>query len=233
MRQLVAFCLDVVFPPVCVHCRRIGAPLCAACAAQMERVAEPICLHCGRHPVRQEEWSTDIPCPECRAKPRPLTQMRAALRYQEPASAAIHRFKYEGYFALGKPLAGLMIDAWPRWEQSPDLILPIPLHARRRRQRGYNQSELLARPLGEALRIPVDATLLHRTRHTIPQVGLGPDERHENVRGAFAADSGVAGRHVLLIDDVLTTGATIAAAAEALLAAGALGVAAYCLARVN
>lgn len=199
----------------------------------MERVVEPICPRCGRHPAQQDAWSADALCPECHASPRPLTQMRAALRYQEPASAAIHRFKYEGYFALGGSLAGLMIDAWPRWDASPDLILPIPLHARRRRQRGYNQSELLARPLGEALHIPVDAKLLQRTRHTIPQVGLGPEERHENVRGAFAADSGVAGRRVLLIDDVLTTGATMTAAAEALLAAGAVSVAAYCLARVN
>ena len=172
-------------------------------------------------------------CPECRANPRPLTQLRAALRYEEPTSDFIHRFKYEGYFALGEPLAGLMIAAWPCWSPLPDLILPIPLHARRRRRRGYNQSELLARPLGRALGIPVDTTSLRRTRHTVPQVGLGPDERQANVRGAFEAGGGVAGRHVLLIDDVLTTGATMAAAAEALLAAGATGVAAYCLARVN
>jgi ComF family protein len=159
--------------------------------------------------------------------------MRAALRYQEPTSDIIHRFKYEGYFALGRPLAALMIAAWPRWQSPPDLILPIPLHDRRRRQRGYNQSELLARPLGQALGIPVETASLRRTRPTIPQVGLGPDERRENVRGAFAAGPGVAGRRVLLIDDVLTTGATMSAAAEALLAAGAAGVAAYCLARVN
>jgi ComF family protein len=160
--------------------------------------------------------------------------MRAPLRYQEPTSSLIHRFKYEGYFALSRPLAQFMIAGWPAWEQPPDLILPIPLHPRRRRRRGYNQSELLARPLGQAMDIAVDASPLRRIRHTMPQVGLGPAERHDNVRGAFAADSAaLSGRHILLVDDVLTTGATMVAAAEALLAAGAASVAAYCLARVS
>lgn len=233
LRQLAAFCLDVVFPPVCVCCRRIGAPLCASCAAQLVRVDDMVCFRCGRVLEPGGEGAADLTCPECRANPRPLSQLRAALRYQEPTSDIIHRFKYEGYAALGRPLAGLMIAGWPRWQPAPTVILPIPLHPRRRRQRGYNQSELLARPLAQALGIPVDTTSLRRTRHTIPQVGLGPDERHENVRGAFAAGGAVAGQHVLLIDDVLTTGATMSAAAAALLAAGAAGVSAYCLARVN
>jgi ComF family protein len=159
--------------------------------------------------------------------------MRAALRYEEPTSQIIHRFKYEGYFALGEPLAGLMVAGWPAWEQPPDLLLPIPLHPRRRRRRGYNQSELLARPLGRDLSIQVDTTILARVRHTLPQVGLGPDERRHNVSGAFAASPAVQGRHVLLIDDVLTTGATLSAAAEAALRSGAASVSAYCLARVS
>lgn len=173
-------------------------------------------------------------CRECRAGGSPLRQMRAALRYQEPTSDLIHRFKYEGYFALGRPLARFLVEGWPAWEQPPDLILPIPLHPRRRRQRGYNQSELLAGPLGLAKSISVSAAALRRTRHTVPQVGLGPDERHDNVRGAFEADASiVAGHHCLLVDDVLTTGATMRAAAEAVLAAGAASVSAYCLARVS
>jgi ComF family protein len=160
--------------------------------------------------------------------------MRAPLRYAEPASRLIHRFKYEGLFALAEALSWVMITAWPNWEQPPDLILPIPLHPKRQRRRGYNQSELLARPLGRALGVPVDAVSLRRTRHTAPQVGLGPEERHSNVWGAFAADpTGVAGRHVLLVDDVLTTGATMRAAAGAVLSAGAADVSAYCLARVS
>lgn len=159
--------------------------------------------------------------------------MRGALRYQEPTSNLIHRFKYEGCFALAGPLASALIAAWPVWQQPPDLIIPIPLHPRRKRRRGYNQSELLAAPLARALGLPLNHRGLQRIRHTAPQVGLGPEERHDNVRGAFATADSLAGRHVLLIDDVLTTGATMRAAAEALLVAGVASVSAYCLARVN
>lgn len=159
--------------------------------------------------------------------------MRAPLQYQEPLSQVIHRFKYEGYFALAEPLAEFLIAGWPVWDQPPDLVVPIPLHPRRRRQRGYNQSELLARPLSRALAIDCDPAVLSRTRYTAPQVGLGPEARHDNVRGAFSARPVVDGCRVLLIDDVLTTGATMKSAAEALLTAGAAAVSAYCLARVS
>ena len=233
MRELTKFWLDVVFPPVCARCGRAGWILCPNCSATLPQTPAAICHRCGRIDETPDSLGPNSLCRECRAHPSPLVQMRAPLRYQEPTSTLIHRYKYEGYFALAGPLAQFLIAGWPVWEQPPDLILPIPLHARRRRQRGYNQSELLARPLARALGIAVDTAVLQRTRHTVPQVGLGPDERQANVRGAFEAGAAVTGRHVLLIDDVLTTGATMSAAAEALLAAGAAGVAAYCLARVN
>jgi ComF family protein len=160
--------------------------------------------------------------------------MRAPLRYEEPTSRLIHRLKYEGHFALGHPLARSLIAGWPAWRPIPDLIVPIPLHPRRRWRRGYNQSELLARPLAEAVGVAFSATALRRTRHTAPQVGLGPEARAANVQGAFAAaPEQVGGRVVLLVDDVLTTGATMRSAAEALLAAGAAAVSSYCLARVS
>jgi len=227
-RAVAGFCLDVAFPPVCAACGRLGALLCAACEARLAPVAGPICRRCGR--------ALEGPglCPTCAADPPPLRQMRAPLRYEEPTSRLIHSLKYEGYFALAEPLARRLIAGWPAWDQPPDLILPIPLHSRRQRRRGYNQSELLARPLARAVGIPFSAAALRRTRHTPPQVGLGPAARADNVKGAFAADpAAVGGRHVLLIDDVLTTGATMSAAAEALLAAGAASVSAYCLARVS
>jgi ComF family protein len=160
--------------------------------------------------------------------------MRAPLLYVEPTNRLIHRLKYEGYFALARPLSDFLIEGWPEWDQPPDLILPIPLHPRRQRRRGYNQSELLARPLAQRLGIQFSSAALRRTRHTVPQVGLGPIERADNVRGAFSADAQVvAGRRILLVDDVLTTGATMSAASEALLAAGTVAVSAYCLARVS
>ena len=232
-RRVGAFCLDVLFPPVCAGCGRVGVLLCPACAARLVPVVGPICSCCGRSLADESHGSADL-CHDCALTPLPLGQMRAPLRYAEPTSRLIHRLKYEGCFALGQPLAEALIAGWPCWPQPPDLIIPIPLHPRRRRQRGYNQSELLARPLAQAVGVAYSATALQRTRHTPPQVGLGPRARAANVRGAFtAAPDEAHGRAVILIDDVLTTGATMIAAAEALLAAGAASVSAYCLARVS
>jgi ComF family protein len=110
--------------------------------------------------------------------------------------------------------------------------MPIPLHARRLKTRGFNQSALLARHLAAEAGIPVDENALQRVRHTVPQVGLNPEERHRNVTGAFASDSAtVRHLHIVLVDDVFTTGATMRAAASSLIESGAATVSAYCLAR--
>jgi ComF family protein len=195
----------------------------------MAPVREPLCACCGR----QLEDGVRT-CPACAERSLPLAQVRAPLRYAEPTSTLIHQMKYEGFFALAAPLAEFMVIAWPRWEPAVDLLVPIPLHGRRQRRRGYNQSALLAHHLGRAVGVPVDAGALQRDRHTRPQVELNPQERQENVRGAFSAQPArVSGRVVLLIDDVFTTGATMSAAAEALIDVGARAVSGYCLARVH
>ena len=140
--------------------------------------------------------------------------------------------KYEGLFALAEPLAEMMVAAWPDWEPTPDEIVPIPLHQRRKRRRGFNQSSLLAIGVSDQVEISFNEQALMRTRHTVPQVDLSPARRLLNVRGAFTAVAHqVKGKQILLIDDVYTTGATMSAAAEALIASGARGVSAYCLAR--
>ena len=158
--------------------------------------------------------------------------MRAALLYAEPLSELIHKMKYEDMFALAGPLADLMLRSWPDWAQPIDLVVPIPLHPERRKKRGYNQSELLARRLGEEQNLPVSSNALARIRHTPPQVGLNGTERLMNVQGAFAAHAEVvSGKYILLIDDVFTTGATMSAAATALFSSGAAGVSGYCVAR--
>ena len=232
--RLLGFLLDVVFPPVCAGCGRVGSILCANCETRMAHVPEPICASCGRFKDMAIAQAVVELCHDCRADPPSLTQMRAALRYEEPTISIIHRMKYEGYFALAEPLARILAGGWPVWSTPPELVVPIPLHPRRRRQRGFNQSELLARSLAQAKGIAVNSAALQRTRNTVPQVGLGPEERKSNVQGAFSAEpESVRDRHVLLVDDVLTTGATMSAAAGALLAAGASRVSAYCLARVN
>jgi ComF family protein len=138
--------------------------------------------------------------------------------------------KFDGLFALARPLADLMAEAWPKWRHPFDLAAPIPLHPDRLKQRGFNQSKLLLDALVKRLNWPAEPAALKRSRSTRPQVELGGRERWENVRGAFTADRDlVAGQRILLVDDVSTSGATLAAAAEALLDAGAASVSAYCV----
>jgi ComF family protein len=151
--------------------------------------------------------------------------------FAHPVSKLIHNLKYNGAFALSKPLAQLMADAWSTWQMSIDLVLPIPLHAERERKRGYNQSTLLARDFCKMVNLPYAEDGLKRTRFTTPQVGLTAVARLKNVQNAFVANAGVVGKHILLIDDVCTTGATMAAAANALCDAGAQTVSGYCVAR--
>jgi ComF family protein len=219
--------LDLLFPPVCAACDTLGPLICDDCLAQMLKIYEPLCQRCGRSLL----YAAPV-CGKCMQPSFRLRQVRAPLAYEEPTARIIHRLKYEGLFALAKPLVQIMVASWPDWEINPDVIIPVPLHKQRRRRRGFNQSTLLAEHLGQKLAIPVDEKAMKRVKYTIPQIGLNPAERHENVRDAFAADSQkVNNKQILLIDDVYTTGATMSAAADSLLASGAAGVSAYCLAR--
>jgi ComF family protein len=172
-------------------------------------------------------------CLACAAHPLPLQQVRAAVLYTEPITPIIHKMKYNGMFALAQPLAHLMVAAWPRWQTPVDWVVPIPLHPEREKKRGYNQSALLARHFCQAVGLSPAPTLLRRVRHTQPQVELNGVERRTNVAGAFLANdnANLSGATILLVDDVYTTGATLSAAAHALLAAGAAAVSGYCLAR--
>lgn len=151
--------------------------------------------------------------------------------FEGAARDAIHALKYKGLFGVADPLAGLMAERFPRWSQDCEMVVAVPLHPERVRERGYNQATLLARRLCRRLELHMDEKALWRTRNTRPQIGLDRVQRRENVKGAFAADARVRGRRVLLVDDVCTTGATLAAAGEALLAQGAASVRGFCFAR--
>lgn len=225
VRNLAHSIIDLALPPVCAGCRQVGQMLCDDCLGKVSWIKEPICIRCGRPQLQPSKK-----CHSCRQLPLTLRHIRAASLHIEPVRIVLHKMKYEGLFALAKPLGEIMIRSWPLWQHDFDLILPIPLHSKRLQERGYNQSELLVNVLQEHFGWPGDPSSLTRHRHTRPQLGLTADERRANVLDAFIAKpSLVAGKRVLLVDDVCTTGSTLASAAQALKQAGARSVNAYCL----
>ena len=220
--------LDWVLPPRCGGCRRLGGWLCPRCLRAIRRLEEPLCPRCGRQLAFRHDWCS------CRRRMPHLARLRAAAAYEAPLSAAIHRFKYNGWRALAGPLASLLtarlaVDGLPASQ-----LVAVPLHGARQRQRGYNQSEELARALRARLGLPVPPGRLLRTRDTPPQVGLDRLRRRDNVAGAFAwSGPHGGGEPVLLIDDVVTTGATLEACAAALKLAGFGRISGITLARVS
>lgn len=221
--------IEFLFPTACAACGKLGPMICSQCRSRFCEIESPICIRCG-HPSP----NSVVSCISCRVEGFNLNQSRACFKYTEPLESIIKRYKYDGLHALAKPLGNMMAQKWPEWAQTPDMIVPIPLHVRRLRSRGFNQAQLLAHQLGATLGIGVNDLVLRRERNTKPQVDLSPIERKKNVQKAFQAKPGpVKGLKILLIDDVFTTGATMNSAADALLEAGAKSVSAYCLARAE
>jgi ComF family protein len=229
--------LDLLFPPRCAGCDRTGAHFCDRCVAGLAPIGAPSCVACGQS---LPGTSAHVRCADCRRAPLPLVAVRSAALYEEPLRTAIHRFKYRGRRAAGGRLSELLVapaetlgSTWPAAlaHDSTPLVVPVPLHARRERERGYNQAALLASPLAGALRWRFEPHALWRVKDTEPLVRLSARQRREAVRGAFAARRRLDGEHILLVDDVATTCSTLASAAGACLAAGAASVAAVTLAR--
>lgn len=226
--------LDLVFPPRCVHCGQSSQPggrLCLRCRELTTRLTPPWCQRCGQPGV------STATCPSCAHQTPALAGIRSALLFSGPVRPAIHALKYKQARDLAQPLVELMLPSWRYLPQAVDAITPVPLHPARQRERGYNQSQLLAAILGPAVGVAVDDQILERTRHTAPQVTLNAQARRQNVAEAFSIRPDRAqqalGRRFVLIDDVCTTGSTLGACAEALAAAGAQQVWAFTLARAR
>lgn len=221
--------IDFVLPPACTICKRPGGVLCIECATTIVWVYGPACHRCGR--------TTDHPTPacwSCRQKPHALSQIRTAVWFEGATPDLIHSLKYKGGFALATLLGRYMAEAWPTWDEPVDLIVPVPLHPDREKKRGYNQSALLAQALSERVQGRCQKNAVRRVRYTRPQVGLSAQDRQNNLQGAFEADPTlVAGQHILLLDDVYTTGSTLREVAQATLKGGARRVSGYCLARAR
>lgn len=225
LSRIVEPLLDLVFPPSCVACNREGAFVCTDCEANLPRLEPPYCRKCSDPGPRSLcEW--------CRSTNQPFDGITAPYRWSGAVPQMVYALKYRGVRASAPRLAELMASHLSARSISSDIIVPVPLHRRRERERGYNQSELLAKGIANQTGIPIATDVLTRTRNTRPQVTMqNPDERRENITGAFECVGDVAGKHVLLIDDVVTTGATIAACSTPLRAAGAMSILALSLAR--
>lgn len=178
----------------------------------LDLISPPFCLGC-------DETGLAPFCETCEALLEPASMDGAVFEYGGPVADAIHRFKYRGRSELGSSLGALMGQAAGRWRGDVDAVVPVPLHWRRRRWRGYDQAALLARPVAKSLGVPALLRGLRRIRHTPSQVDLPHHERRRNVAGAFAERRLCGVGRVLLVDDVRTTGATLEAAASALRAA--------------
>jgi ComF family protein len=229
LRHTRRMLLDLIFPPRCAGCGRRGAWLCGACLSQVAPLAPPWCQQCGRPwPAGQRR------CRFCRQGDlAALDWARAAYPHSGAIRAAIHRFKYAGDLARAESLAALLTPLLAQAPASVSLprVVPVPLSAVRQRERGYNQAAELARLLAQARGWPLDTRLV-RVRATPPQVGLDRAARQENVRGAFAwRGDTLAGQRVLLVDDVMTTGATANECAATMKAAGALWIGLVTVAR--
>jgi ComF family protein len=235
--------LDLVFPALCPVCDAVLGPgrrdpLCGGCWDSIRRLVPPLCARCGRPGIAAvgdaaSAMDGEPTCPACAVDPPPFHWARAAAEYAGPLREALHALKFRGTVALARPLAALLLEQCaPARPARLDAVVPVPLAPARERERGFNQATLLAERVARAWRAPLRARWLARRRATAPQSDLGAEERRANVRAAFVAAPAVAGLHVVVVDDVLTTGATAAECARALRAAGAAEVGVLSVARV-
>ena len=234
--------LDLVFPALCPVCGvALGAgrrdPLCGECWTGLERIAPPWCDRCGLPflrlvPAGPAAGSAGV-CQACATTPPAFVYARAATYYGDRARAALQALKFRGKRALARPLADLVYEQVAHSLPGDiEALVPVPLSPARERERGFNQSALLAERIARRLDVPVRPRWLVRTRATRPQTDLSARERRANVRQAFRATPAVEGRHVVVVDDVLTTGATVEECCRALGAAGARQVGVLTVARV-
>ena len=231
--------LDALLPPQCPTCDQpVDAPgqFCAACFGNTAFLTEPLCRRCGVPFETAAQGGPGRLCPACRDHPPPWRQARAALRYDDQARRLLLPFKHGDRTELATVLARHMARAGAALLHGADLLIPVPLHRRRLLARRYNQSALLAGALARLSARPAVLDALIRQRPTPSLDGMGAAARAEALRDAFAVRprrrQQIDGARVLLIDDVMTSGATAAACARALLAAGALDVDVLAAARV-
>jgi len=238
LKRILTGLADLIFPPRCITCDTIldhyeNLPVCPACLSKIKFITSPLCSCCGIPFFGADE--SDHLCGDCIISKPAFTVARAVGHYESTLLEAIHNFKYRGKITFGKIMGRLMAEyKSPNFNISDfTLIIPVPLHSKRLRERGFNQSVILAREIVRILPIPMDFLTLKRYTYTEPQIHLGKKERESNVRGAFMVTDPdkIKDRKIILVDDVYTTGSTVKECARMLMKNGAQTVAVLTLAR--
>jgi ComF family protein len=235
-RSVCGVALGMALPQLCAACREPvdGEGLCGACWSKLSFIAPPYCARLGiPFPFDPGPGTLSM---EAIADPPPYGRARAAVRFDETARVLVHAFKYGDRLDLAPLLGRWMANAGRELTREADLMVPVPLHWRRQWARRFNQSAMLADAIAKASGVPVSHRALKRLKATAQQAGLARTERAANVQGAFAVRPGarreVKGARLVLVDDVLTSGATTEACTRALLRAGAASVDVLVFARV-
>ena len=227
LAQLKRIALDLLFPQWCLGCGREGELICPSCRRALPKILPPLCPRCGK------PQASGIVCPACVSSQPEIDGICSPFRFEATVRKAIHQLKYSNLRTIAGPLAELLNGFLTTNPMPAEVLVPVPLHQKRERERGYNQSHLLCRELGKLANLPVVADCLIRERHTPPQARTTTvAERKSNVADAFTCrDHRLAGKQVLLIDDVATSGATLDECATALKASGVSSVWGLVLAR--
>src|ERR1700733_4645362 len=235
-REILRVALDLALPPLCAACREPveGQGLCPACWSKLSFISRPYCERLGLPFVYDP--GPGILSMEAIAEPPAYHRARAAVRFDEISRALVHALKYGDRLDLAPMMGRWLSHAGRELLDEADALVPVPLHWRRRWARRFNQSAMLAAAVSAASGVPIAAGALKRVKFTAQQVGLSRAERATNVQGAFRVPAEgkpeVVGRRLLLVDDVLTSGATAEGCAKALLRAGARHVDVLVFARV-
>lgn len=227
MTRLKEMALDLLFPRWCVGCGGEGSFLCESCLRSLPRIEPPVCSKCGR------PYTGGHLCPDCLDWASAIDGIRSPFRFEGAIREAVHQLKYRNLRAIVPDLAELLYIYLQRNSLPVEVLVPVPLHRKRLRERGYNQSLLLAESLGKLIGMPVWVDCLYRQKNNPPQARTATlRERQNNIKDAFTCrNSRVRGARILLIDDVATSGATLDACTAALKASGAESVWALVLAR--
>ena len=220
--RIIKGMLDLIFPPRCPICSRLLSGkqnrICPECRKKMKYIREPRCLKCGKQLAKEEQEY----CQDCGRQKHFFVQGRALVEY-ESVAGALYRFKYKGKKAYGEVFGEEMAFFMEEYVRmiKPDALIPVPMYSGKKRKRGYNQAEILAKTMGRELNLPVETKLVRRVRNTRALKSLNSKERLNNLKNAFILDgNGVKLSTIIIVDDIYTTGSTIDAMAKVLLEAG-------------